>query len=136
MVELVDGLVVLRLGFLALFLLVQLEVIQFPVLVLLVDLLGNGLGLGQVEHQFVHVHQVAGEGRLDQKVVPDQHGPFLVEHPLAHVGHPDLEQLGLHVVLEEVDVGDDVEHGAFMHPLRKGHHLSRGIYVLVLTGPV
>jgi len=35
-------------------------------------------------------------------------------------------------MFEKVDIGDDVEHGAFMHPLTQRHHFSAGIYVLFL----
>lgn len=35
-------------------------------------------------------------------------------------------------MFEEVDIGDDVEHSAFMHPLTEGDHFSASIHILLL----
>ena len=51
----------------------------------------------------------------------------LAENSVVNVGLPDVEDFRDDVVLEKLDVGDDVEHRALVHPVRERYHLSRGV---------
>jgi len=44
------------------------------------------------------------------------------------IGFPSIEDFTVGVLFKEVNVGNNVKHGAFMHPFGQSHHGSRTVY--------
>lgn len=70
------------------------------------------------------------EGGFGDETVVHQFLAGFAETAVAHVGFPDVEDFCDGVTLEELDVGDDVEQGGLVHPVRERDHLGGGMILL------
>jgi len=57
------------------------------------------------------------EGRLSDETVLDQQRTRFRILPIAGVGFPNVEYFAIGVVFEKMYVGNNVKHGALVHPL-------------------
>lgn len=60
----------------------------------------------------------------------------MIKDSFPDIGDPNLEQLGFDVMFKKVDIGDNVEHGAFVHPFRERDNFSASINFVVLPGSI
>lgn len=67
------------------------------------------------------------ERRLRDETVLNQHSTGLAVLSVTGVSFPRVKYFTIGIVFEEVNVSDDVEHGAFVHPLTEGDDTSRTV---------